>query len=105
MRDEDVAQVMCSAYKSSAKEKLEALFYAHGNGGNKSKLWVCSDSGSTVSVQKDVELLDDHEFRGASPVGAQAAGGAYERVNKVGKMDTPPKAYYDKERFVDVWRG
>ena len=53
-----MAQALCSAYKLSAKEKLEALFYAHGDGGNKSKLWVCSDSGSTISAQKDVELFD-----------------------------------------------
>ena len=75
---------MRSAYKLSAKEKLEALFYAHGDGGNKSKFWACSDSGSTVSAQKDVELFDDYEFRRASPVGAQATGGAYDRVNKTG---------------------
>ena len=99
-----MAQALRSACKSSAKEKLEALFYAHGNGGNKSKFWVCSDSGSTVSVQKDVELLDNYEFRRANPVGAQATGGAYERVNKVGSVDVLPKVYYDKERFINVWR-
>ena len=98
-----MAQALRSAYKSSAKEKLEASLYARGDGGNKSKFWVCSDSGSTISVQKDVELFDDYEFRRTNPVGVQTTGGSYERINKIGKMDILPKVYYDKECFINIW--
>ena len=93
----------CSAYKLSNKEKLEVLFYAHSHGGSKSRFWVCSDSGSTINVQKDIELFDSYDLKRTKPIGVQTTGGVYERINLTGEMDILPTVYYDKECFINIW--
>ena len=94
---------MCSAYNASDKEKLEALYYSDKYGGNKLKCWICSDSGSTISVCKDHESFDENVFKKAKPIGAQTTGGAYTRVNKIGAVDVLPKVYYDPDCFINIW--
>lgn len=93
----------CSAYKCSSKDKLEALFYAHNHGGSKSRYWVCSDSGSTINVQNDIELFDSYDLKRTNPIGVQTTGGVYERIDQIGEMDILPTVYYDKECFINIW--
>ena len=52
---------------------------------DKAKRWMRSDSGSTTSAQRDVELLDNYDFQNASPIGAHTTAGVYERVDKLAK--------------------
>ena len=82
--------MVCDAYKTSSEEELEALRYTNKRGGDKAKRWICSDSGSTISIQKDIELLDDYEFKSAQPIGVQATAGVYDRIDKVGQVDALP---------------
>ena len=102
--DDDRCEVVaCGVYQSSERHKLEAFYYTRKCDGEKFKFWMCSDSGSTINVQKDVELFDDYDFKKTDPIGVQTTGGVYNRINKVGQMDILPNMYYDKDCFINIW--
>lgn len=65
--------------------------------------WTILDSGSSINVVKDIQMLDSTRLKTVRPISVQTSGQGYDRINQLGEDKLFDKVYYDKECFINIW--